>query len=231
MVSMNSSLHDKIFVALDVPERERALELAKVLQGHVGGFKIGLELFCSLGPSIVEEICAQNTFLDLKLHDIPNTVAGASRALARLGVKIFNLHCLGGRDMMRAGSEAAHAENAEAKIIGVTILTSHDAASLRELGLSEEPRDAVRQLAFLAREAGMDGVVCSPQEIDLVRGECGADFLIVTPGIRPAGSAVGDQKRILSPREALDKGADWLVIGRPITAANDPVAAAHSLFD
>ncbi|MDF2440706.1 MAG: orotidine-5-phosphate decarboxylase [Abditibacteriota bacterium] len=237
MVSMNSSAppspspHQSVFVALDVPQRESALQLAKVLETHVGGFKIGLELFCSLGPSIVEEIGAQNTFLDLKLHDIPNTVAGSSRALARLGVQIFNMHCLGGGDMMRAGSDAARAENTDVKIIGVTILTSHDAASLYQLGLHEEPRDAVRRLALLARKSGLDGVVCSPQEIEAVRAECGDDFLIVTPGIRPASSAMGDQKRVMTPREALDKGASWLVIGRPITAASDPVAAAKAVFD
>lgn len=236
MVSMNSfasspSPHNSIFVALDVPDRQRALQLVKVLEPHVGGFKIGLELFCSLGPSIVEEIGAKNTFLDLKLHDIPNTVAGSSRALARLGVRIFNVHCLGGRDMMRAASDAAREENPQVKIIGVTILTSHDASSLQELGLNDEPRDAVRRLALLARESGLDGVVCSPQEIEVVRQECGEDFLLVTPGIRPIGSARGDQKRVLSPREALDKGADWLVIGRPITGADDPAAAARELFN
>lgn len=229
--SLAPSPHDSVFVALDVAERQRAVELAKVLSPHIGGFKIGLELFCSLGPSIVEEIGAANTFLDLKLHDIPNTVAGTSRALAKLGVHIFNVHCLGGRDMMRAAGEAAREQNASTKIIGVTILTSHDEPSLHALGLNDSPRDAVRRLALLARESGLDGVVCSPQEIELVREECGADFLIVTPGIRPAGSAIGDQKRVLSPREALDKGADWLVIGRPITGASDPAAAARELFN
>jgi orotidine-5'-phosphate decarboxylase len=222
--------HQSVFVALDVPERDTAVQLARSLQPHVGGFKIGLELFCSLGPSIVEEIGAANVFLDLKLHDIPNTVAGASRALAHLGVKIFNYHCLGGHDMMRAGAEATREINAQTKIIGVTILTSHDAAGLRTLGLQDEPRDAVRRLALLAREAGLDGVVCSPQEIELVRSECGPEFLIVTPGIRPSGAAVGDQKRVMTPREALDKGADWLVIGRPITAAPNPAQAAQNVF-
>jgi orotidine-5'-phosphate decarboxylase len=226
----SASAKDSVFVALDVPERTAAVHLAKSLRPHVGGFKIGLELFCSLGPSVVEEIGPQETFLDLKLHDIPNTVAGASRALAHLGVKVFNYHCLGGRDMMHAGAQAAREVNTQSKIIGVTILTSHDAASLRELGLHEEPHTAVRRLALLAREAGLDGVVCSPQEIEAVRAECGRDFWIVTPGIRPAGAAVGDQKRIMTPQEALDKGADWLVIGRPITAAPDPVQAAQSVF-
>jgi orotidine-5'-phosphate decarboxylase len=221
---------EAILVALDVPTGSRAMQLASELEGHVGGFKIGMELFYSEGPSVVERIGARRTFLDLKLHDIPNTVASASRALARLGVGIFNFHCLGGLDMMKAGAHAAREVDAQTKVIGVTILTSHDRLSLARLGLDQEPRDAVRRLALLAREAGLDGVVCSPQEIEAVKAECGEDFLLVTPGIRPAGSESGDQKRTLSPREAIERGADYLVIGRPITAAADPAQAARSIF-
>jgi orotidine-5'-phosphate decarboxylase len=230
-MSTSNNSRPPVFVALDVASEASAVALAKQLQEHVGGFKIGLELFCSCGPRIVESIGAEDVFLDLKLHDIPNTVASTSKVLSRLGVKIFNVHCLGGRDMMRAAVDAARGENSHSKVIGVTILTSHDAASLRELGLNEAPQDEVVRLATLARESGLDGVVCSPQEIAQVRAACGEDFLIVTPGIRPAGAALGDQKRVLSPQEALDAGASWLVVGRPITAADDPVAAAQTLFD
>ncbi len=229
----NNSLTETppIFVALDVSSADEAVWLADTLRGAVGGFKIGLELFCAAGPSIVEEIGAPDVFLDLKFHDIPNTVRGVSRVAARLGAKIFNVHCLGGRDMMRAAVEAAREENASTRIIGVTILTSHDAASLAQIGLHEEPQHAVSRLALLARESGLDGVVCSPQEIEMVRRECGDDFLIVTPGIRPKSAApADDQKRVLAPREALDAGANWLVVGRPITAAPDPLQAARDLL-
>jgi orotidine-5'-phosphate decarboxylase len=222
-----------VLVALDVDTRERAVQLAEQMRGVVGGFKIGMELFYAEGRGVVEEIGAEQVFLDLKLHDIPHTVAGASRVLARLGVAMFNFHCLGGAEMMRAGAEAARGEGGEggdSKILGVTILTSHDRASLARMGLDEEPRTAVRRLALLAREAGLDGVVCSPHEIEDVRRECGRGFLIVTPGIRPAQAEAGDQKRILSPRQALDRGADYLVIGRPITAAPDPAHAARNVF-
>jgi orotidine-5'-phosphate decarboxylase len=219
-----------VFVALDVPDESRAVELARLLQPHVGGFKIGMELFYACGPQIVERIGASEVFLDLKLHDIPNTVASASRVLARLGVKFFNVHCLGGGAMMRAAKDAAREDNPDSKIIGVTILTSHDAASLRELGLDEEPETAVLRLALLAKESGLDGVVCSPHETPKVRAACGDDFLIVTPGVRPASAEIGDQKRVLTPWAALDAGASWLVVGRPITAASDPVQAAKNLF-
>ena len=226
----SDSPHDSVLVALDVPTRERALQLARDLENEVGGFKIGLELFCACGPSVVEEIGPKRTFLDLKFHDIPNTVAAASRVAARLGVHIFNVHCLGGLEMMRAAADAAREVNADVKVIGVTILTSHDADSLRAIGLSETPDQAVPRLAMLAREAGLDGVVCSAREIAPVRAHCGDDFLLVTPGIRPASAALGDQKRVLTPNQALEAGADYLVVGRPITGASDPVAAARALF-
>ena len=219
-----------IFVALDVPTAAQAKELAQRLTGHVGGFKVGLELFCSEGPRIVEEIGAPQVFLDLKFHDIPNTVAGCSRAAAKLGVMIFNVHCLGGLDMMKAAADAAREVDDKVQVIGVTILTSHDRASLARIGLDEEPKDAVRRLAALARKANLDGVVCSPHEITLVREECGDNFILVTPGVRPAGAALGDQKRVMTPQDAIDAGATWLVVGRPITAAPDPVQAARDLF-
>jgi orotidine-5'-phosphate decarboxylase len=227
--TMNES-RNPVFVALDVPSSSEAKALADTLRGHVGGYKIGLELFTSEGPRIVDELGAPEVFLDLKFHDIPNTVAGCSRAAAKMGVLMFNVHCLGGRAMMKAAIEAAREVNDKVQVIGVTILTSHDAASLRELGIDAFPRDAVRRLARLAREAGLDGVVCSPQEITAVRAECGNDFVLVTPGVRPAGSALGDQKRVMTPREALDAGATWLVVGRPITGAKDPAQAARELL-
>lgn len=222
---------ESVLVALDVPSREAALSLAQQLEPYVGGFKIGLELFVACGPRIVEEVGPSRTFLDLKFHDIPNTVAGVSRVAARLGTLFFNVHCLGGLDMMRAAAQAAKSENPAAQVIGVTVLTSHDAASLRNIGLDETPRDAVLRLSELAQKAGLDGVVCSAQEISAVRAHCGADFLLVTPGIRPKNAAAGDQKRIVTPGDALQMGANYLVVGRPITGAGDPARAAQTLFD
>lgn len=226
----SASRRPPVFVALDVPTEKAALELSRKLQPHVGGFKIGLELFTACGPQMVENIGAADVFLDLKFHDIPNTVAGCSRVAAKMGVQIFNVHCLGGSDMMRAAADAAREENPEVKIIGVTILTSHDAASLSLIGLNEAPATGVLRLAELAQQSGLDGVVCSPLEIGKVREICGKEFLIITPGVRPPKAELGDQKRVLTPRAALDAGANWLVIGRPITGANDPVEAAKTLF-
>jgi len=226
-----SNPQESVLVALDVPSSERALELVRVLEPHVGGFKIGLELFCASGPKIVEEIGASRVFLDLKFHDIPNTVAAACRVAAKMGVKIFNVHCLGGLDMMRAAVDATRETDPNVLLIGVTILTSHDADSLSRLGLQDSPREAVLRMADLARAAGLDGVVCSPREILPVREACGADFLLVTPGIRPINTDLGDQKRTLSPSEALQAGANYLVVGRPLTGAADPAAAAQKLFD
>ncbi|HEX9995534.1 MAG TPA: orotidine-5'-phosphate decarboxylase [Abditibacterium sp.] len=229
--SHSSTPHDSVLVALDVSTPEKALDLARRLENHVGGFKVGLELFCACGPQIVEQIGPERTFLDLKYHDIPNTVAAVSRVAARMGTLLFNVHCLGGFEMMRAAAEAAKNENPNAKVIGVTILTSHDSASLVNIGIEESPRQAVLRLAELAQKAGLDGVVCSALEILPVRAHCGDDFLLVTPGIRPQNSNMGDQKRVLTPTEALKAGADYLVVGRPITGASDPVAAARKLFE
>ena len=220
-----------IFVALDVPNKTAALSLAEQLRPHVGGFKIGLELYLSEGKSIVEEIGADKIFLDLKLHDIPNTVAGAMRVIAKIGVNITNVHCLGGTEMMRAANDAMKSVDSSTRLIGVTVLTSHDRESLSRLGLNEEPQTVVRRLARLAQEAGLDGVVCSAREIVAVREECGEDFLLVTPGIRPATAELGDQKRVMTPREAMNAGANFLVIGRPITAANDPARAAQEIVE
>lgn len=227
--STPTSIDNPILVALDVPSREEALVLVDRLRPHVGGFKVGLELFCACGPSIVHEIGASQVFLDLKFHDIPNTVAGVSRVASRLGVLMFNVHCLGGLEMMKRAVEAARTPGMSTRVLGVTILTSHDALGLERLGLHEEPQVAVRRLALLAREAGLDGVVCSPLEAAAVRAECGSDFLLVTPGIRGVQSEMGDQKRTLSASEALAAGANWLVVGRPITQADDVVEAAREI--
>ena len=225
----------RIAVALDAAERPRILELARLVGPQVGVLKVGLEAFCAHGPGLVREIAAlAPVFLDLKLHDIPNTVGGAAAAAARTGASILNVHAGGGREMMRAAGERARdaavaAGRTAPKVIAVTVLTSLDASALAETGLSGTPREAALRLALLAREAGLDGVVCSPEEIEPIRASCGPGFLLVVPGIRPAGSAAGDQKRIATPAAAARAGADLRVIGRPITGAPDPAAAARAI--
>jgi orotidine-5'-phosphate decarboxylase len=225
----------RIAVALDASERGRLLELARLVAPEAGVLKVGLEAFCAHGPSLVSEIAAlAPVFLDLKLHDIPNTVGGAAAAAARTGAAILNVHAGGGREMMRVAGERAREAAASAslpppRVIAVTVLTSLDAAALAEVGLAGSPREAALRLALLAKAAGLDGVVCSPEEIEAIRAACGPEFLLVVPGIRPAGSAAGDQKRIATPGSAARAGADLLVIGRPITGAADPAAAARAI--
>jgi orotidine-5'-phosphate decarboxylase len=227
---------DRVLVALDVETAAAARALADRLRGSVGGFKIGKQLFTSEGPAIVEELTSRGDriFLDLKYHDIPNTVAGAVAAATRLGVWMVNVHASGGRAMMRAAKAAAAEEAARRSrpaplVIAVTVLTSLDQAALAETGVSDPIVGQVERLALLARAAGLDGVVASPQEIGVIRRACGEDFSIVTPGIRGAGDAAGDQSRTLGPAEALAAGASYLVIGRPITAAPDPREAAERI--
>jgi len=225
----------RIAVALDAAERGRVLELARLVAPEVGVLKIGLEAFCAHGPALVAEVASlAPVFLDLKLHDIPNTVGGAAAAAARTGASILNVHAPGGREMMRAAGERAREAAAAAalpapKVIAVTVLTSLDAPALADVGLAGPPREAALRLALLARESGLDGVVCSPAEIEAIRSACGPGFLLVVPGIRPAGSAAGDQKRVATPAAAARAGADLLVIGRPITGAADPAAAARAI--
>lgn len=225
----------RIAVALDAADRERLLALARLVAPEVGVLKVGLEAFCAHGPALVAEVAAlAPVFLDLKLHDIPNTVGGAAAAAARTGAAILNVHAGGGREMMRAAGERAREAAASAgltppKVIAVTVLTSLDAAALAEVGLAGTPREAALRLALLAREAGLDGVVCSPEEIEAIRAACGPGFLLVVPGIRPAGSDTGDQKRIATPAWAAKAGADLLVIGRPVTGAADPAAALRAI--
>jgi orotidine-5'-phosphate decarboxylase len=220
---------ERLIVALDVPTAEDARVLVDRLAGRVGMFKVGGQLFSAAGPEIVREIVArgEKVFLDLKYHDIPNTVAGAVGSAARLGVSLLTLHGLGGRAMMEAAVSALPAMGT--RLLAITILTSHDEPGLQEVGLLASLPDSVRRLARLAREAGVDGVVASPHEVELIREACGRDFLVVTPGIRPAGSKAGDQARLATPAAARRAGADYLVVGRPITEAPDPVAAATAI--
>jgi orotidine-5'-phosphate decarboxylase len=197
--------------------------------GEVGMFKIGSQVFTAAGPDFVRELIArgEKVFLDLKFHDIPNTVAGAVSAAAGLGVTLVDVHALGGKDMMEAAVGALPAMGI--RLLAITILTSHNEHALGAIGLSGSVADSVRRLAALAREAGADGVVASPNEVALVREVCGPDFLIVTPGIRPAGAARGDQSRIATPAAARAAGADYIVVGRPILEAADPAAAAAAI--
>jgi orotidine-5'-phosphate decarboxylase len=226
---------DKIIFALDVngvPEIDR---YAGMLSGKVGMFKVGKELFTSCGPEAVKAVQRHGgrVFLDLKYHDIPNTVAKAMLEAARLGVQLTNLHALGGAEMMETAAKAVRSEfgDERPKLLAVTILTSSTAETLRGVGIDHPVQEMVVRLARLAQEAGMDGVVASPQEIGLIRMACGPDFLIVTPGVRPSFSTADDQKRIMTPAEAVGSGADYLVIGRPIAKATDPAAAADMIAD
>jgi orotidine-5'-phosphate decarboxylase len=222
---------DRLIVALDVPKPDDARALVDRLAGHVGLFKVGSQIFTLAGPVLVREIVArgQRVFLDLKFHDIPNTVAGAVASASRLGVSLVDVHGLGGRAMMEAAAGALPAMGT--RLLAVTILTSHDEETLDEIGVNGSMAESVRRLALLAKEAGADGVVASPHEVAIVREACGSGFLIVTPGIRPAGAAPGDQARAATPTAALAAGADYLVVGRPITAAADPAAAADAIVD
>jgi orotidine-5'-phosphate decarboxylase len=216
-------MKSKIFVALDVETKEKALEIVGDLKGLGACFKIGKQLFTSTGPELVREIVGmgEDVFLDLKYHDIPNTVAKAGVAAAELGVKIFNVHASGGRKMMEAVREEMNKLTNPPLVLAVTILTSLGEDDIREVGFDRSIPEQIAKLAKLAKDSGMDGVVASPLEIELIRETCGKDFKILTPGIRPAFAAVNDQKRIATPVEALRKGADYLVIGRPITAAEN----------
>ncbi|HOP96237.1 MAG TPA: orotidine-5'-phosphate decarboxylase [Verrucomicrobiota bacterium] len=229
-------MHNPILVALDVPDADRAMTLVSRLAPVVGGFKIGKELFTSAGPEIVRRVRAAGApvFLDLKFHDIPNTVARAVAVAVRLDVQMLTIHASGGLEMMRAAAESAQAAASQAGVnapllLAVTVLTSMDSAALGETGCDTNVGRQVERLASLAVKAGIGGLVCSPLEIAMLRQVLPSRIQLVTPGIRTGADAGDDQKRTLSPREALQAGANWLVIGRPITAAADPRAAAEGI--
>jgi len=218
-----------IIAALDVPTANEALTLAKAIAPAVGAFKIGKELFVAEGPDIVRRVrdTGAAVFLDLKFHDIPNTVAKAVTSAAQQDVQMLTVHASGGTAMLRAAQEAA-GDNGPL-VLGVTVLTSMDQQDLTELGIQKTPAEQVHHLAKLATAAGLCGLVCSPQEIAPLREMLPAEVQLVTPGIRPAGSASGDQKRVMTPADAITAGADWLVIGRPIYAAGNPREAAEAI--
>lgn len=228
---MKASFKNPVFVALDTANLSRALEIGEAVAPYAGGLKVGLEFITAQGPEGVRRIAALGlpVFADVKFHDIPNTVSGAAKAIASLGVSIFNVHVSGGEAMMRAAVETAKAFSPSTRVIGVTVLTSFTEADMESVGLKVSAADQVTRLAKLAKASGLHGVVCSPHEIGPVRAACGKDFLIVTPGVRPAGAALGDQHRVMTPLEAHRAGADILVIGRPITHAADPGIAARAI--
>lgn len=226
---------NKIIFALDVNGLSEIDRFAGILSEKVGMFKVGKELFTATGPEAVKTVQRHGgkVFLDLKYHDIPNTVAKAMLEAARMGVQMTNLHALGGFEMMETAATAVRKEfgDQRPRLLAVTILTSSTEDTLKGIGIDHTVQDMVVRLARLAQNAGMDGVVASPLEIELIREACGPDFLIVTPGVRPAFASVDDQKRIMTPSEAVTAGADYLVIGRPIATASDPQAAAELITD
>ncbi len=221
----------RIIVALDFADARKAREFVAKVTPAMCRLKVGKELFTRAGPDLVREFVARgfDVFLDLKFHDIPNTVAQACAAAAELGVWMVNVHALGGEKMMRAAHDAIVVSGKKIHLIAVTVLTSMDAGQLAGIGLNGAIEDSVLRLARLARRSGMDGVVCSPREATVLRAQLGPDFLLVTPGVRPAGAATDDQSRVATPAQAVKNGADYLVIGRPITAAPDPIAAMANI--
>ena len=236
---IEQTVKNKLILALDVETAREALDLVSALKDMVGMFKIGSQLFTACGPELVREIVSagSHVFLDLKFHDIPNTVVHAGVEAARLGVSIFNVHACGGSEMMRRTAEAV-AETAERErfarpqVIAVTVLTSADDSVLAEAGFSSNTAEQAARLARLADAAGLDGVVASPHEVKLVRETVGRrDFIVVTPGVRPAGTDNDDQRRVMTPSEAVRAGADYLVVGRAILKAPDPAQAAHRIIE
>lgn len=223
------TLESPVFCAIDTPDMTKATELAAKLKGQVGGLKVGLEYFVSNGPqgyAPFKELSLP-LFLDLKLHDIPNTVAGAIRSVLSLEPDFITIHTAGGPAMMKAAADAAkEAKGKRPKILGVTVLTSMDESDLASVGQDTNTAAQVERLALLAKESGLDGIVCSPAEVANLRKVLGPDFILMVPGIRPQWAAANDQKRIMTPRQAMDAGATHLVIGRPITGADNPAEAA-----
>ncbi|WP_419603377.1 orotidine-5'-phosphate decarboxylase [Thiolapillus sp.] len=220
-----------VIVALDFPNEAKALSLVDQLDTSLCRLKVGKELFTRLGPAFVEKLVGRgfDVFLDLKFHDIPNTVAAACDAAADLGVWMMNLHASGGRKMMQTARERLEGKSHRPKLIAVTILTSLGEEDIHEIGFSGTPGENVLRLATLAESAGLDGVVCSPLEAAAIREQAGQDFLLVTPGVRPASASLDDQKRVMTPAEAMAAGSSYLVIGRPVTAAPDPLQALKDI--
>lgn len=221
----------RVIVALDFAEAGQALALVECLDPAQCRLKVGKELFTRSGPALVETLQEKGfeVFLDLKFHDIPNTVAKACKAAADLGVWMVNVHAMGGRKMMEAAREAVASAPHQPRLIAVTVLTSMSDADLAEIGLQGSPEDNVRRLAGLAESAGLDGVVCSPREVDMLRNTIGGNFQLVTPGVRPVGAALNDQTRVATPEDAIRAGSSYLVIGRPITQADNPLAALRAI--
>jgi len=224
-------MSSKLIIALDFPRAEDALDFIQPLSPETCKLKVGFELYVSAGPDFVKQLVAQgfDVFLDLKFHDIPNTVASACRAAAKLGVWMMNVHASGGDKMLRAAKEALADFSNPPKLIAVTVLTSMDQAQLATVGLSYSPKEQVQRLAHLTQSCGLDGIVCSAQEAEILRKQLGDDFLLVTPGIRPAGADIGDQQRVMTPDQALDAGVSYMVVGRPITQANQPQEVIASI--
>ena len=222
----------RLIVALDAPDLRSGLALVDRLEQTCSWFKVGLELFSSAGPPVVEVLTSRgyNVFLDLKFHDIPNTVAGAVRSAASLGAQLLTLHAAGGPAMLKAAREATASLLNPPELLAVTVLTSMDAAQLKAVGIEAPPAQQVEFLARMGIEAGLRGFVCSPEEVASLRCMVGQDGILVIPGIRPAGSATGDQKRVATPADALRQGASYLVVGRPITQAASPAEAAHKVL-
>ena len=226
------SQHDpKIIVALDYADANSALALVDRLDYKMCRLKVGKELFTAAGPDLIRRLVEKqfSVFLDLKFHDIPNTVAKACEAASRLGVWMLNVHASGGLKMMQAAKEGVARSGHQPHLIAVTVLTSMSQAELADIGVTGDLQDHVARLASLTQQAGLDGVVCSAQEASMLRQRCGENFCLVTPGIRPADAAQDDQTRIVTPPQALALGAHYLVIGRPITQANDPLQALHAI--
>ena len=223
--------NSRVIVSLDYPGKEEALTLVKQLDPRHCRVKVGKELFTSGGPGFIESLVDRgfDVFLDMKFHDIPNTVAGACRAAAKLGIWMMNIHAAGGRKMLEAAREAVHGAGHQPLLIGVTVLTSLNSRDLDEMGIPESAADHVMRLARLTHSSGLDGVVCSPLEVAVLRREFGGGFILVTPGIRPAGTESDDQQRTMTPSQAIKAGSDYLVIGRPITKATEPMRALEDI--
>ncbi len=230
---------ERLVLALDVDGLKSAEELVNKLKDYVGIFKVGSQLFTSEGIKVIDMVNQKGgkVFLDLKFHDIPNTVKGAAESATKLGIYMFNIHASGGYEMMKAAADAAREISVKLNIkkplvLGVTILTSINQKVLeKEIGVNKNVKEHVVHLAKLAKSAGLDGVVASPQEIKGIRAGCGDDFIILTPGVRPAGEELNDQKRVMTPKQALEQGADFIVIGRPIRNAKNPVKAAKNILE